>query len=328
MIRKSNLCCLLLCLALLGLGGCGGSSDNLGQDLNPIGPPAGAVPHRSWGGYRLYTYDGVGWQLLVNVDGPVAGVPALGARPVLVVHGLGSTISRGRLNTLAERLENAGATAIFGFEYDTLDPIARNASLLGEALDFLTRRETSRRWRVVAHSLGALVARSSFESGRTFNMATTGNLVSLVAGPHQGSPIAAELRQADPSVVDQALEEVVLNGELNFYNADGSRVDVSGNETVFAQLVPNSSFLDSLNFEAFNNHPQFEYRTLAGTQRGDRLEAFNRTLGVFADDGIVNVPSANAAVIGPASTEVTPHDHNDIIEDMDALLIALAQVGF
>ena len=125
--------------------------------------------------------------------------------------------------------------------------------------------------------------------------------MSFAAGPHLGSEVAQKLQESDPDLVEQALKEVVLNGELDFRNADGSRVDVTGEEPVFAQLVPNSVFLQNLNFEAANRHAQFSYRTVAGTERGDSFEAFNRVLGVFADDGLVNVESANAQVIGPVT---------------------------
>jgi hypothetical protein len=224
---------------------------------------------------------------------------------------------------LVSNLYSNGATSVFGFEYDTLDPVSTNSTYLNQALAYLTSEETDQQWRFVGHSLGALVARSSFESGATFQMQESGNLVSFPAGPHLGSEVAAELQEGDPDLIEEALQELILNSELDFRNASGGRIEVTGNEPVFAQLTPNSQFLQAINFEAANQHPQFSYRTVAGTERGDELEAFNRILGVFADDGLVDVESANASVIGPDQSDTVPFDHLDIVEAQAAVLVIL-----
>lgn len=319
----------LLLLTLIFVG-CGSSDEDMVTDSsdNPNNmQPQGPVAHQSWGSYRLYRYENGDWFPLIDLGNEVEQVPNLGDTPVLILHGLGSRIDTGRFNALAENLIANGATRVIGFEYDSLDPISTSSTYLNLAIAYLTSEETNLQWRVVGHSLGALVARSSFESGATFDMASDGNRVSFPAGPHLGSPIAEELQESDPDLVEQALQEAVLDNELDFRNADGTPVDVTGDEPVFAQLVPGSLFLENLNFEAANQHPQFNYYTVAGTERGDALEALNRILGVFADDGLVDVESANAGVIGPIQTDTVPYDHTEIVEAQSAILVIQDHLG-
>lgn len=315
----------LLLVSSLGLTGCGGSSvddplQNLGTNT------ASRVPHQSWGSYRLYNFVDGNWQLVVDLGQPVGAQPTLGERPVIILHGLGSNIAGGKFNDLATNLQSNGATSVFGFEYDSLDPISTNSTYFNLALAYLTTDEQNRLFRVAAHSMGGLVARSSFESGGSFAMQNTGNLVSFAAVPHMGSPIAEELAEGPSDVVEEALAQILLNGELTFLNADGSPVDVTGNEPSFAQLAPNSAFLNTLNSNADSTHPQFDYRTLAGNDRSDDFEAFNRILGVFADDGVVNVGSANSNGIGALSSETVPFDHTSIVEEQAPFLIIIRQL--
>lgn len=321
---------LLLSLFLFSLlaSGCGSSSDDNTTDptANNNGG-SGRVEHQSWNSYRLYRYEAGTWQLVVDLGQATGARPLLNERPVLIIHGLGSNIYSGRLNNLADSLLSNGATSIFGFEYDTLDPISTNSTFLNEAIAYLTADEGGRTFRIVGHSLGALVARSSFESGATFDMAPTGNLVSFVAGPHLGSEVAEDLISDSQTIVDEALAELILNGELTFENSDRRQVEVRGDEAVFQELSLNSNFLNTINFEAANKHPQFQYRTIAGNNRGSDFEAFNRILGTFADDGLVNVESANATVIGPLESQVVPFDHSSIIIEPGPLLVVLDQIG-
>lgn len=320
---------LLLFLFLFSLlaSGCGSSSDDNTTDPIANNNGGGRVEHQSWNSYRLYRYEAGTWQLVVDLGQATGARPLLNERPVLILHGLGSNIYSGGLNPLADSLLSNGATSIFGFEYDTLDPISTNSTFLNEALAYLTADEGNRTFRIVGHSLGALVARSSFESGATFSMAPTGNLVSFVAGPHLGSEVAEDLISDSQTLVDEALAELILNGELTFENSDRQQVRVTGDEVVFQELSLNSNFLNTINFEAANKHPQFEYRTIAGNERGSDYEAFNRILGVFADDGLINVESANATVIGPLESQVVPFDHSSIITEQGPLLVILDQLG-
>lgn len=316
--RKILQLCLLM--AVFSLCGCGDFVDRLGTDSEQ------RVPHQSWGSYNLYQYRNGGWALLVDLGVPTRSVPDLGERPVVLVHGLGDRII-GPFDGLAQNLLSNGATNVFAFEYDSLDPIQTNGGYFAEALDFLTTREVNRRFRIVAHSMGCLVARSQFENGRTFDMAQNGNLVSLVAGPHQGSPVATELSSMDATLAKEAIAQLILNGELLFFNASGEPVDVVGTEPSFAQLVPGSDFLERLNFEADTHHPQFIYRTIAGNERGVDYQVFAQLIGVFADDGIVEVESANSAVVGQVQTATVPYNHTEVVEEQAAQLVILQQIG-
>lgn len=306
------------------LAGCG---DSIVDDpISRLGPDTGQrVPHQSWNSYRLYSYQNGTWNTVVNLGVPVADQPALGDRPVVILHGLGSNIFSGRFSDLAENLLDGGATSVFGFEYDTLDSIDTNSTFFIQALNYLTQAEKDKTFRFVGHSMGALVARAAFESGTNFDMAATNNIASFPAGPHQGSEVAQELQTADSNLVDQVVAQLVLNGQIDFYNADGRLVDVTGDEVSFQQLTPNSNFLNTLNFEAATAHPQFVYRTVAGTTQGE-FAALNQLLGVVTDDGLINIDSANAPVIGPASTQTVPFDHSTIVSAQPALLVILDQL--
>ncbi len=315
----------LLLLSIL-LVGCGGSflDDPVGQ----LGTDTSSrVTHQNWGSYRLYRFEAGTWHRIVDLGQPTEPLPLLNERPVLIVHGLGANFETGLLDPLAASLLSNGATSIFGFEYDSLDSIAVNGTYLSQALQYLTGQERDRSFRIVAHSMGALVTRAALESGLHYDMAPTGNRVSLVAGPHLGSEVAGKLQKMDLNIVEEAIAQLVLNGELVFTNADGQPVDTRGDEISLQQLSLNSDFLNTLNFEASNKHPQFVYRTIAGSERGTDYEAFNRVLGVFADDGLVNVESANAAVIGPVQTVTVPYDHSEIILAQASLLVVLDQLG-
>jgi predicted alpha/beta hydrolase family esterase len=312
-------CLALIGLLLLGSSGCGDFIDSLGTDTDS------RVPHLSWNGYNLYQYAG-GWQLLVDLGQPTGAVPDLGVRPVVIVHGLGDRII-GPYDGLAQNLLANGATSVFAFEYDTLDPIEKNGAFFVEALAFLTTRESQRSFRFVAHSLGCLVARYHFEGGETLDMAVSGNQVSLVAGPHEGTPVATELVSMERNLAQEAIAELVLNGQLMFFNSNGTPVDVMGDEPVFYQLVPGSDFLQTLNNGASSRHPQFIYKTMAGDERGVDYDLFALLIGVYADDGIVEVESANSPVVGQVQTVVAPYDHTSIIESQAPQLVILQQIG-
>jgi len=307
-------------LLLSFLTGCGDVIENLGTDTNS------RTAHRSWNSYNLYRFNNGGWQLLVDLGRPTRAVPDLGERPVVFVHGLGARIV-GTYDDLAENLLATGATSVFAFEYDSLDPVEKNSAYFGEAIDFLTTRESNRTFRIAAHSLGCLVARGQFESGRVFDMAQTGNRVALVAGPHEGSEVAAELASMSPTLAQEAVGQLVLNGQLLFFNTDGTPVDVMGTEPVFTQLIPGSDFLQSLNEQASERHPQFIYRTFAGDQRDFAYGLFAQVVGVFADDGIVDVESANSPVVGQVETFSLPYDHTSIIEEQAPQLVILSALG-
>lgn len=311
---------ILLAIVVFSLNGCSDVVESLGTDTNS------RVTHQSWGSYNLYQYANGGWNLIVDLGQPVGAVPALGERPVVVVHGLGARII-GTFDGLAQNLLANGATAVFAFEFDSLDPIEKNGAFFGQALDYLTTREANRTFRFVVHSMGCLVVRTQFENGEVYAMEASGNQASLVAGPHEGSPVATALQSGDRSVAQAAVAQLVLNGELLFFNSNGQPVNVTGDEPVFAQLVPGSDFLQQLNSEAAQRHPQFVYRTMAGTQRGLDYQVFAQLIGVFADDGIVNISSANSALIGQDQTVEAPYNHTTVIQEQAPQLVILRQIG-
>lgn len=305
--------------------GCGGSSF-VGNTIDSISETVTRVPHVEWNSYNLYRYENGSWTPIVKQGEILNGIPNLGPRPALIVHGLGSDIASGRFDDLATGMQQSGVTAVLGFEYDTLDGVGDNGNLLIEALGLLTAENPGLQWRIAAHSMGTLVARVAMESGIPFDMAPTGNRAALVAGPHLGSEVADEV-QARPNIFQEVLQLLVLNGKMEFRNANGKRAAVNGQERGFTDLRTDSVFLANQNFEAANHHPQFEYRTMAGNERGVDYEALNRLLGVFLDDGVVDVASANATVIGQLQIAVGDADHSAIVEDDGAILQILKFLG-
>jgi hypothetical protein len=312
---------------LFTASGCGGSDDVDDISLDPFGPSSGRVAHVNWESYNVYQFQGGAWTPLIQQGNQVAPFPFIGDRPVFIAHGLGSDIFSGRFNALATSLQQSGATGVFGFEYDSLDSVAKNGNFFFDALARLTEASPGQTWRVLGHSMGGLVVRAALENGVPLNVAATGNRVVLAATPNLGSEIAVEL-QDNPDLFGQALGDLIANGQLEFRNADRQPVEVGGQEQGFTDLRPDSNFLSTLNFEAANHHPQFEYRTVAGNNRGTNFETFNRVLGTFADDGVVNVPSANAAVIGALASEVVNFDHSAIVESADPIRVILTFLGF
>jgi len=67
---------------------------------------------------------------------------------------------------------------------------------------------------------------------------------------------------------------------------------------------------------------------VAGNERGDDYEALDRALGVFADDGVVDVESANASNIGALESAVVPFDHSMIVEVTEPIITILNFLGF
>lgn len=314
----------LLCLFLIS--GCGDSANSNDNPAYSEAPSGGRVAHVNWSTYNLYSYqDGV-WVPVISRGAVIDEFPIIGDRPSVIVHGLGSDIRSGNFDNLADGLVASGSSAVFGFEYDSLDSIAKNGGYFFEALTALTEESPGTDWRIAGHSMGALVARVAMENEVPLDVAE-GSRAVLVAGPHTGSEVADELQDRG-DVVGEALGDLILNGRLEFRNVDGSLVNVTGDEQGFTDLRLGSQFLQTLNFEAANHHPQFPYLTLAGNDRGDDYEALNRVLGVFADDGVVNIDSANAPVIGAINSEVLGYDHSAIAEAPEAVAAILSFLGF
>lgn len=313
---------LILCLVLHGCDGV----DFVDQTFNSVQQTVTRAPHVEWDTYNLYRFDGEEWIPIIEGGEQVAEIPAVGERPTVIVHGLGSDIASGRFNILATKIRDSGATAVLGFEYDTLDSIESNGHLFLEAMGLLTEANPDKIWRIAGHSMGTLVARVALESGIPLDVADSGNRAVLVAGPHLGSEIADEVQER-PNIFQEVLQLLVLNGKMEFRNLDGTRCAVNGQEQGFTDLRTDSLFLSNLNFEAANHHPQFEYRTVAGNRRGADYEALNRLLGKYLDDGVVDVESANAAVIGQVQIAVGNADHTTIVERDEAVVQILRFLG-
>ena len=317
-------------LLLLALGyfviGCGDSDNFINSTIDSVTNTVTRVDHVEWNSYNLYRYDNGTWAPIIKQGVILNGIPNLGARPGLIVHGLGSDIASGRFDKLAIGMQQSGVTMILGFEYDTLDSIGDNGNLLIEAMGLLIEQNPGLEWRIAAHSMGTLVTRVALESGIPFDIAPTGNRAALVAGPHLGSEVADEV-QARPNLFQEVLQLLVLNGKMEFRNADGKRVAVNGQERGFTDIRTDSVFLANQNYEAANHHPQFEYRTMAGNQRGTDYEALDRLLGVFEDDGVVDISSANTLVIGQVQTAVGDADHSSIMENDGAVVQILKFLG-
>lgn len=317
----------ILTLGLLGLlmTGCG-DSNVFTNTFDSVTQTVTRVRHVEWNSYNLYRYQNGGWTPIISQGSILDGIPDVGDRPAIILHGLGSDIASGSFNEIAVGLEQSGVTAVLGFEYDTLDGIGDNGNLFIEALTLLSEENPGLTWRIAAHSMGTLVARVAMEGGIPFDIADSGNQAVLVAGPHLGSEVADEV-QARPNLFQEVLQLLVLNGKMEFRNADGARVSVNGQEPGFRDLRTDSLFLANQNFEAANKHPQWEYRTIAGNARGADYEALNRLLGVFEDDGVVDVSSANATVIGQVQIAVGNADHSTIVRDDAAVLQVLRFLG-
>ena len=316
---------LLWLLLLITTQGCGGV-DFVEETFNSVQQTVTREPYVEWNTYNLYRFDGENWLPIIKGGVQVAEVPAVGERPAIILHGLGSDIASGRFNILATGMRDSGVTAVLGFEYDTLDSIEGNGNLFLEAMGLVTEANPGKSWRIAGHSMGTLVARVALESGIPLDVAETGNRAVLVAGPHLGSEIADEV-QARPNLFQEVLQLMVLNGKMEFRNLDGSRCSVDGQEQGFTDLRTDSAFLTGLNFEAANHHPQFPYRTVAGNRRGTDYEALNRLLGKYLDDGVVDVESANAEVIGQVQRAVGNADHTTIVEQDEAVVQILQFLG-
>jgi len=313
---------LYLLLLVLFLAGCG--NDNpitqaTNAVTNTIQDTFGTVAHRNWGSYNLYQYQNGSWRQIVSQGNPTGPLPNLGAVPVMVVHGLGSSIRTNRFNPLANALLANGATGIVGFEYDTLDGINTNGQFLRQAYNQVTQANPNQQWRHVAHSMGSLVSRVAFESGQ-LPVAASGNKAVFVAGPHTGTPIADAIGNKTDAF-QEALRFLTFRNIMEFTNADFQPVAVTGREQGFVDLRDNGVFTTSLNVGAASRHPQWEYRTVAGDRRGPDFEAINAIMGVFVDDGIVNTVSANNPVIGQLEVATVGQDHSSIIDSSPGLPI-------
>ena len=289
--------------------GCG--SDDT---ANVIADPTNQLPfHQNWNSYNLYRFDAPSgnWVKIVNLGATVDAIPALGLHPAILVHGLGSNIRSNTLTPLAQNLlAQNRATVVFGFEYDTLDSITRNSTYFTQAIQLLSPAQTPPLWTMVGHSMGGLVIRSSVQTN-TLPIGTLSKVVTI-ATPHFGSPEANAVQGAD--AVTQAAVIGVLN-QGGFTNSDGNPSEAPLNSPGITDLRTDSQFLGVLNAVGnIDNHPQVNYYTLAGTEKG-AFSRVNDLLNVQTDDGFVTVASANPPQLAPVFTGVVSADHTQIVQD-------------
>lgn len=282
-------------------------------------PYIGAPPHQAWGTWNGYVFQpapqgGTGTFSQIIAQGRLIGgaqLPNLGARPVVYLHGLGSSIRGGTFNASAQyQWENSGATCILGFEYDTLDAVQSNGVYLAQALNlFASNASTPPNWSIVAHSMGTLVTRSAIEQPGPAVEVGAHNRAVLMCGPHLGSPLVNHLQ--DRNVMGDLLTEASINKQMDFFNVNGERCSVANNEAGLNNLRTDSPYLAALNVNAANHHPHFAYFTMAGNKvKTDSLMYLVYLLfGIKLDDGVVDVASANFSGLGQLQASVLPFDH-------------------
>jgi hypothetical protein len=267
--------------------------------------------HVPWPGYNLYVYRHGDFQKIVDQSVPLETIPAPGSSPLMMVHGLGSSIPA--FDDTADYLQNEGVfTQIYGFEYDTLNSLASNGAKLTQAYASIP---ANAEWSHLAHSMGCLVSRSAFESSQSAPY--THNSVAFAAGPHRGSPVINVL-QGNLDLFDEFIRYLVVNEVMDFRNADGTPCQVDVSDPGFADLAEGSPALQALNNGAASHHPEETYRTFAGNSPGLEYDAADFLLGVYPDDGLVTVGSANpGALIGAVEATVVPESHSTIVSDTE-----------
>jgi hypothetical protein len=266
--------------------------------------------HVDWPSYNLYVFEGGAFVKYLNQGQPVAGrnLPEVGDSPLFVVHGLGSNIPNFN-STVSGILKDKSYSRVYGFEYDTLSSITTSGPKLREAYT-LVEQNGGRDWSHLAHSMGCVVSRQAMENGGSLPYQS--NSVVMAAGPHIGSPIINAL-QGDIGLFSRFITFLVVNGVMDFRNADGKPCKVSLTDAGFADLANGSAVLATLNNGAAGRHPKETYRTLGGNRRGLLFGAANYLAGVYLDDGFVNLVSANpGGQIGVVENRSVPNNHLDI----------------
>jgi hypothetical protein len=267
--------------------------------------------HVNWPSYNLYVFQNGAFNKVVDQGTTIGNIPAPGARPLMIVHGLGSNTIR--FTDAATYLQSQGPfTQIYGYEYDTLSAISTTGPRLNTAYELIESNPNSQ-WTHLGHSMGTLISRVAFEDGTPPPYQS--NSVVFAAGPHLGSSAINKL-QSSLNIFQKLVRYLVVNDVLDFTNADGTPCAVDVNDAGFTDLAVGSTALNTLNTNAAQNHPEETYRTLGGNDRGLEYDAADFILGVYLDDGLVDLPSANpGATIGAVKSDVVPESHSTIVED-------------
>ncbi len=294
--------------------GCGDDPNNVAQQLSD---PTGEVPdHVIWTSYNLYRYE-PGAQgsfvKIINQGQLPTQQPTLGANPAMFVHGFGGSIANQRFVSMAQNLiDNNLATSVFGFEYDSQDGIASSGLKFSQAFTVLNPPSIPRTtWKIVAHSMGGLVARSAHQN-TVLPIAFASNRIITLGTPQFGSPVANAVQTTQDVPTRTAVISNLNQG--GFTNIDGNPSRVDLNCQGLTDLRLNSAFLANLN-NSIGNHPQFNYFSIAGNQKGSNLASMNQQLGVVTDDGFVTIPSANPPEIGALGSAVVPTEHTNLTQD-------------
>lgn len=183
-----------------------------------------------WAGLRVYDHEKHTWRTLDES-------PAIGAHPVLLIHGLDEP--GGIWDQLAPALADDGH-AVIRFDYENDQAISVSADALQVAMGEL-RDAGVERLDLVCHSMGGLVARDAISRERFPQLGLgIGTMVTL-GTPHKGSPWArlraiAEMRE---QVQRWAESDDLDPGRLLGFARDGDgRAGID--------LMPGSEFLRSL----------------------------------------------------------------------------------
>lgn len=304
----------LVALFALLVVGCG--NDTVNSIAQVIADPTDQLPaHVNWNSYNVYQYSpgtvGV-WNKIISLGTPVGNLPTLGAHPVMIAHGLGSSISGGKFSLLAQNLfDNSLATDVLGFEYDTQDGIVNNGAFYKQALGLLSPSGTSPlSWVFISHSMGGLVARSAIQSGSL--PIGLGNKLVMLGTPNLGSPVANAVQEESNIVTRTAVLLTLDQGGFN--NADGNPCEIDVSSQGFTDLRTDSIFVASLNASNPNNHATVDYFTVAGTDKGI-YSAMDDLLGVSTDDGLVTLGSATPTNLGITNSGTAPVDHTALTTD-------------
>jgi hypothetical protein len=267
--------------------------------------------HVPWPSYNMYVYRDGTFEKIVDQGVPSEAIPEPGSSPLMVVHGLGSNIAR--FDDTGDWLDEQGVfTQIYGFEYDTLSGLVSSGQKLQTAY---TSIPATSEWAHLAHSMGTLVSRVAFESGQAAPY--THNSVAFAAGPHLGASVINVL-QGDLGLFDRFVRYMVVNEVLDFTNADGTPCQVNIQDAGFTDLAQGSAALGALNTGAADHHPEETYRTFGGNDPGLEYDTADFLLGVYPDDGLVFLSSANpGSLIGAVQATVVPESHSSIVTDTE-----------
>jgi hypothetical protein len=266
------------------------------------------VAHIDWPAWNAYIYTTGGGTEGQNdfvkfIDqGQVISTPDLGSRPLLLVHGLGGAIHDGELDELAEFMRiNGSFSSILGFEYDTLASVERNGAFLRQAIALLNTppfrdpAQPQRQWFQVAFSMGTLVTRTAFEKKNLPPLDIQKANVVLICSPSLGSQAAIAMQELPPLSWKGVFKYLVLNNHGNWINADGTPCTVTSFEAGFTDMRPDSQFIAQLNLAV--EHPQADYRVLAGGTRLLETELLDAMLKVWLTDGLVDLDSATTPLM-------------------------------